>query len=118
MYHAEGTRIGEDSRANFGKTYVQFDGMGMTSSQGASLLKYMKNKYVMTTNSAARVSSSKELGFGPTVLGRPSLGDIGDIIGDPSDNIPIEFNMLWYSPRLMAINNTSLGLVGKDDTVH
>jgi len=71
----------------FGKSYIEVNGFGKRSSQGVSLLKYA-DKYLLRTTASAKIASSKDLG-----LKDASLSEI-PLIG-------LEF--LWYSPRLMAI---------------
>jgi hypothetical protein len=79
---------GATKEGNFGKTFVQFEGEGASTIQGTSFLKY-SSKYVMRTNAAAKIASNVDLGLPPTRLGIP----------------PAQLYMLWYSPRLMSIDN-------------
>lgn len=90
---------GANMVGNFGKTFVEFDGKGVLSSQGTSLLNYFDklNQYTLLTNAAARVASSDEL--------RTKKAYIGTLSGS------VPFEMLWYSPRLMSIfKNTETSL--------
>lgn len=73
---------------NFGRSFVEIEGNGASTSQGSSLLKYFNN-YTMTTNAAARIASSDELKLGKTPIGLFNGG--------------YPFEMLWYTPRLMSI---------------
>jgi len=88
---------GASKKGSFGKTYVEFDGYGVTSSYGQRLLSYI-DKYILTTNSAARVVSSKEL-YGDS----NAYTNIGLV---SSSGLAYPFQMLWYSPRLMPIWKT------------
>ncbi len=85
---------GSNMVGNFGKTYIEFDGKGVLSSQGTSLLNYFGklNHYTLTTNASARVASSEELKTSKTPMGLFSSGGLF-----------VPFEMLWYSPRLMSI---------------
>lgn len=85
---------------NFGKTFIEFNGKGVLSSQGTSLLNYFDNfnQYTLLTNASARVASSEELKTKKTSIGATSGG--------------LPFEMLWYSPRLMAIEKKT------DITIH
>jgi hypothetical protein len=99
IYANEGSTI----VGNFGKTFIEFDGKGVLSSQGTSLLNYFGrfNQYTLLTNAAARVSSSEELKTQKTPIGLFSGGGIF-----------VPFEMLWYSPRLMSIEKKT------DITIH
>jgi len=88
---------GTSNKGTFGKTYVEFDGYGTTSSYGQRLLSYF-NKYTLTTSASARIASSKEL------YGSSSNNSVNTNIGlISSSGLAYPFQMLWYSPRLMAI---------------
>ena len=95
VYANEGSNV----VGNFGKTFIEFDGKGILSTQGSNLLNYFDriNYYTLTTNAAARVASSEELGTKKTQMG----------IG-----LFVPFEMLWYSPRLMSIEKKT------DITIH
>ncbi len=82
---------GANKVGNFGKTFLEFDGNGISTTQGASLLKYL-SKYTLKTNAAARIASSDELKRPKTLIGINSIAKKG-----------YPFEMLWYSPRLMPI---------------
>ena len=90
---------GSNMVGNFGKTFIEFEGKGVLSTQGSNLLNYFDkiNYYTLTTNAAARVSSSEELKTPKTPMG---LG------------LFVPFEMLWYSPRLMSIEKKT------DITIH
>lgn len=85
---------------NFGKTFIEFNGTGVLSSQGTSLLNYFDrfNQYTLLTNASARVASSDELKTKKTPIGALSGG--------------LPFEMMWFSPRLMSIEKKT------DITIH
>jgi Flp pilus assembly protein TadG len=79
---------GATKSGDFGQTFVEFDGKGARTAQGNAFLNY-RSEYIMTTNAAAKIASTDDLDFDVTILkGLPLVG---------------EMKMLWYSPRLKAI---------------